>query len=256
MGSTMNFRFIHITELIISRVSFNHDCKLWYGKFHLTVFICTEIATIYDEFHNIFYPHSTDCFSNKYLLNDSHIKWTTIKCFVPFMFVVWVFPQTKLGKSFYFLSPSKAQQRFMEMFPHMKMMFCVAKESKIYFTCFSVWAPKISSPAWQNALCLSFSIFINILMKNFLILQIEMFLGKSWKTNKNCFMLIHEFSLDNFTWCFLSSFTSLTCTKAFENMQKLLLKALSLSRHHLACITDKIISQTHSCGVCSTVQTE
>lgn len=117
-----------------------------------------------------FIPSTTDCYSNKYLLNDFHIKWTTIKCSIPISYEHFRTPSTEpisTRQNFFFCSSSacrKKNESTTEIYVDVFIwIWCLVLQksrkfiSVLFFQYCCGPQKSLRMNAWQNVLCLSFT---------------------------------------------------------------------------------------------------
>lgn len=233
-------------------------------------------VSIYDEFTSYFILSTTDCYSNKYLLNDFRIKWTTIKCFIPFMFMSEaVFPSRNIMKLYFnsenffpSFSSAKKQNRDLCILDVYIRIWCFAKESQWIQLIFCLWAMKITSHDCSPE-CFVLIIFVDEGFSSFLKRRKirAFFLGKSAEIKAmNPAVDISRALLWMPAKCiFISKFLSAQKQILRENSQSFQKSFfLSKSSLHLTAFMIKFFIETfarssrkfHSCGARSTVRTE
>lgn len=110
-----------------------------------------------------FIPSTTDCYSNKYLLNDFRIKWTTIKCSIPisseFFSTSSPEPISTRKKFFPFIRLPKKSTTEIYVDVFIWIWCLVLQKSRKFISDFLCCGPQKSlrMNAWQNVLWLSFT---------------------------------------------------------------------------------------------------
>lgn len=231
-------------------------------------------VSIYDEFTSYFILSTTDCYSNKYLLNDFRIKWTTIKCFIPFMFMSEaLFPSRNIMKLYFnsenffpSFSSAKKQNRDLCRCLHTNMMLRkrIAMNSTDFLS-----VGNENHFAWLLARMFVLIIFVDEGFSSFLKRRKirAFFLGKSAEIKAmNPAVDISRALLWMPAKCiFISKFLSTQKQILRENSQSFQKSFfLSKSSLHLTAFMIKFFIETfarssrkfHSCGARSTVRTE